>query len=71
MEDATPEYQRGFNVGYQLAKYEPELIGQLITGDKNSDYILGLNMGKKQLDRERLLEQLKESQQARNNDRSR
>lgn len=62
MEDATPEYQRGFNVGYQIAKADPQLFKQLEQSlDRGNDYILGMKMGKKQLDREVLLKQLKDS----------
>jgi len=62
-QEPTPEYQKGFNVGYQIAKADPQLFKQIEQSlDRNGDYIHGMNMGKKQHDRERLLEQLKQSQ---------
>ncbi|AEV99720.1 hypothetical protein A4D02_26460 [Niastella koreensis] len=62
--DATPEYLKGFNNGYLLAEHEPGLIQQLEKSlDKSSDYAHGLKMGKKQRDREILLQQLKQSQE--------
>ncbi len=61
-EEPTPEYLKGFNVGYQIAKNDPQLFGQLTKSlDRDNDYIQGLKMGQKQLDREKLLEQLKQS----------
>jgi len=64
MEDATPEYQRGVNIGYQIAKADPQLFKQLEKSlDRGDDYIPGLKMGKKQLDREMLLEQVKQARQ--------
>lgn len=64
MEELSTEYQKGFNVGYQIAKADPQLFKQLEKSlDRDGDYIRGLKLGKKQLDREKLLEQLKQSQQ--------
>ena len=63
MEEPTPRQLKGFNAGYELAKHEPELLAQLeksLNGD--SEYIQGLQFGKKQYDREMLLDQLKQSQ---------
>lgn len=52
-QELTPQYLKGFNSGYEMAKHEPELCKQLTTSMKgNGDYITGLQAGKKQFDRE-------------------
>ena len=62
--EPSPQYQKGFNVGYQIAKVDPDLFKQLEKSlDRDDDYIHGLKMGKKQLDREMLLEQVKQARQ--------
>jgi len=62
--EPSPQYLKGFNVGYQMAKADPDLFKQLENSlNRDDEYIHGLKMGKKQLDREMLLEQVKQSQQ--------
>ncbi len=44
-EEPTPQYLKGFNSGYQIAKYDPELFGQLAKSshlNKDNDYMRGL-----------------------------
>ncbi|HTI11721.1 MAG TPA: hypothetical protein VL832_24275 [Puia sp.] len=60
-QEPSPQYLKGFNVGYQIAKADPQLLEKLVKSfDQDKDYIYGLKMGKKQLDREKLLRQLKQ-----------
>ena len=64
MEEPTPQFQKCFNSGYLLAKHEPELYQKLEQSLKgNSEYITGLQAGKKQHDREVLLAMAKQAQQ--------
>ena len=62
--EPSPQYVRGFNIGYQIAKTDPKLYMQLEKSlDRDNEYIHGMKMGRKQLDREKLLEQQRMSQQ--------
>ena len=45
MEGEDKEYIKGFNHGYFLAKYKPELIKKIIITKNQNDYIKGLNDG--------------------------
>lgn len=59
---------KGFNVGYQLSKHDPELLAKLIkTKSDNSEYIRALKLGGQQYDAENLLNQIKQSK-AKNKD---
>jgi hypothetical protein len=58
MEKNEQEYIKGFNSGFLLSKHEPELLTKLLKGDNAHEYIRGLHAGKKQHDREKLLEQI-------------
>ncbi len=52
----TKQYQKGFNHGYILAKYEPKLAKQVIKPENNhSDYLKGLISGKAEFKMEKLL----------------
>ncbi len=48
-----PQFLKGFNEGYLLAKHEPELAA-LITGNQNdhNGYFKGLTGGKQEYDKE-------------------
>jgi hypothetical protein len=70
MEILDEKYLKGFNSGYLLSKHDPELLDKLLKSPNDNEYIKGMNMGKKQHDREKLLEQLKQSQK-RSKDRER
>ena len=53
-------YGEGFNNGYLLAKYEPDLTKQLIASPNNySDYFKGIVSGKQEYDMEKVRERLK------------
>lgn len=56
------EYIKGFNSGYLLSKHDPELLEKILKTPNDSGYLKGMETGKKQHDREKLLEQLKQSQ---------
>ena len=59
MEDQKA-YIKGFNEGYLLAQHEPKLLDKLLSGiESSNEYLDGLSQGKKQLDREKLLDQAK------------
>lgn len=48
MDDQEKLYKAGFNSGYLLAKYEPELATKIldsVKGQYNSDYCSGLTVG--------------------------
>lgn len=48
-----PNYLRGFNNGYVLARHEPELAARLIDGRENpNEYFKGFIGGKEQYDKE-------------------
>lgn len=59
MEKNEQDYIKGFNSGYLLSKHEPELLAKLLKGDNVHQYIQGMQAGKKQYDREKLLEHIK------------
>lgn len=62
MENTEKEFIKGFNTGYQLSKHDPDLLKQLTKSEaNNSDYFKALALGAKQHDREKLLDQLKQS----------
>lgn len=64
MDNQEKEFIKGFNVGYLLSKHDPELLLQLTNSKNNSsNYFKAMALGAKQNDRERLLEQMKKSQQ--------
>lgn len=58
-------FTKGFNAGYLLSQHEPELLKQLLKSpNTDNEYIQGLTLGQKQYDREKVLAQLKQSQQS-------
>jgi hypothetical protein len=72
MEDQEKHFAKGFNAGYLLSKHEPDLLKQLLKStNKENEYFQGLELGKKQHDREKLLQQIKHSNKTRNKDRER
>lgn len=72
MEDQDKQFAKGFNAGYLLSQHEPELLQQLLKSpNKDGSYIQGLQMGKKQHDRELLLSQVKTSVKSKRQDRER
>ncbi|MFN8290183.1 MAG: hypothetical protein U0U70_08005 [Chitinophagaceae bacterium] len=65
MEEQDELYAKGFNAGYLLSKHDPELLQSILkTTSKDSRYFQAITMGKKAHDKEKLLEQLKQSQKS-------
>jgi hypothetical protein len=61
--DNEKQFIKGFNVGYQLSKHDPELLEKLTKNKAdNSEYMRALQLGAKQHDAEKLLQQIKQSQ---------
>lgn len=50
--DPSPEYVKGFNEGYTLAKYLPNLAGKIVDALGNDDRSAGFKKGKEQVDYE-------------------
>jgi len=72
MEENEKYFTKGFNAGYLLSQHEPELLKQLLKSpNTDNEYIRGLTLGRKQYDREKLLAQLKQSQQSKERGRGR
>lgn len=63
MDDEEQQFIKGFNAGYQLSKHEPELLERILKSPtEDVEYLHAMRLGKKQHDREKLLEQLKKKQ---------
>ena len=61
MEDQEKHFAKGFNAGYLLSQHEPDLLNQLLKStNKENEYFQGLELGKKQQDRKKLLGQIKQ-----------
>ncbi|WP_040626589.1 hypothetical protein [Mucilaginibacter paludis] len=54
----TSETASAFNAGYILQKHEPQLLDKILQStDKQNEYINALSTGKKQQEREKIVEQ--------------
>lgn len=63
-EKTSPAYLKGFNQGYILAKHEPELLDKLLkSGNDDKEFIRAMHAGSRQHQKERLIEQMKQTQQ--------
>ena len=61
---ASENYMKGFNHGYLLQKYEPDLLHDILkTSQVDHDYVAGLTDGKSELDKEVLKETNKDDLQ--------
>ncbi|MBA4853461.1 hypothetical protein [Emticicia sp. BO119] len=61
MEENTkidPDYLKGFNAGYIIAQYEPELAEKLSKIEAVSPRIVGMQQGREQFIKEHLKEKL-------------
>jgi hypothetical protein len=67
MEEVNQDYLKGFNVGYLLSEHDPKLLSQILKTKSSKEYFNGLESGKKQHDREKLLNQVHKSQNTHNN----
>ncbi len=47
----SEDYIKGFNHGYNLQRYEPDMVRTITKGikDKNSDYAIGIQDGKAEM----------------------
>lgn len=52
-EEASAEYLRGFNDGYQLAKNEPDIADLLNNIDSNDDRMAGFKAGMREVTKEK------------------
>ena len=53
MEQPTKQYVNGFNSGYLLAKYMPNLLSKIVKNiDSANDYFVGFFSGKEELELE-------------------
>lgn len=61
-EEPSPEFVKGYNQGYQLAKHEPELLDKILKSQSNnaaSDYSRAMAHGKTQYEHEKLVAEMK------------
>lgn len=61
-EDPSEEYVRAYNDGYQLARFEPELLNEILKSrDKvSNNYFSGLEQGKNKYLHEQRIEEMQE-----------
>jgi ribosomal protein S8 len=57
------EHLDGFNDGYVLQEYKPQLLEQILRVPNKNGYFQGLKDGKKQMEKELFKQQLKTNQQ--------
>lgn len=57
-EKISPDYQTGFNEGYTIAKYNPELSGQLSKISFESERLTGFQEGREQFIKEQVKDRL-------------
>jgi len=61
MENKEKQFINGFNSGYTLAKYEPQLLNNLLTENNPvTSYIDGMKHGKIEFEKEHLQTRLEE-----------
>lgn len=61
-EEPSPEFVKGYNHGYQLAKQEPGLLGQILKSQSDNlpnDYSRAMVHGKTQYEHEKLVAEMK------------
>jgi hypothetical protein len=59
-EQHNPDYQKGYNDGYLIARHEPDLADKLKDVSDNTPRMEGFQAGRKQLLRDRFKERLPE-----------
>jgi len=59
-EKIHPKYLKGFNQGYLLAKYKPQLMEQLTQNTHENEFIKGLKGGRQAFNKEKILNRLEE-----------
>lgn len=61
-EEPSPEFVRGYNHGYQLAKHEPELLDKILKSQSDNppnDYAKAMVHGKTQCEHEKLVAEMR------------
>ena len=61
-EEPSPEFLKGYNHGYQLAKHEPELLDKILKSSNDNasnDYSKAMVHGKTQFEHEKLVAEMK------------
>ena len=59
-EQVSRIYKKGFNNGYTLSQYEPELLKQIMAVKAdNNEYLQAIKEGSRQQQKEQLVEQMK------------
>jgi hypothetical protein len=67
METSEQQFIKGFNHGYFLTKYLPQLLSKLIISIPNSnDYFQGIHLGKREFENEVTHDHLNDLTQLRN-----
>ena len=67
MEEQEKQFAKGFNNGYLIAKYQPDLFAKLEKNmDSSNHYVQGLLFGKKEHDAEKKVVKLKDFKQNQN-----
>ncbi|MDQ1086146.1 hypothetical protein [Siphonobacter sp. SORGH_AS_1065] len=57
----SPHYLKGFNNGYLLAQYEPELLNNLLASpNPENEYMQAMAHGKNQFEQEKLVAEMKQ-----------
>lgn len=62
MEEQEKLTQKGFNAGYLLAKYQPDLFPETLKQEPITPYVAGLFAGKKQFEMEKSKEKAKSTE---------
>jgi len=71
MENEEKQFTRGFNSGYFLSKYLPDLFSKVLRNIKpTSDYLQGLFAGKKEFEIENTKQELNEVKRIRSSTKS-
>lgn len=61
MEQNEEQFIKAFNAGYQMSKHDPALLAQILQkADPEQEYIKAMLLGKKEHDREKVLQKLRQ-----------
>ena len=64
MDEALKPFIKAFNAGYLLNKHEPELLETILkTPNQDKPYLQAMKEGKKQHEKDKFVEQIKQEQQ--------
>lgn len=69
MDSLEKLYQAGFNSGYLIAKFDPELIRAILQyRNPENVYFEALRLGRKEFEKEKILDRLKQQQNTNDKD---